>query len=170
MNISIRPAQPEDAEAILAFSKVVGSESDNMTYGAEGLPFTIEQEAAFLAANLGSERQVFYTAFVDGELVGTASFAALNSPRMAHRGFIGICVRKSHWGCGVSTALMEALLRFAKETAKVDIVFLEVRSDNQRAIGLYKKFGFEKTGVYPAFFRINGKDHDCDLMHLQFNK
>ena len=170
MNLEIRTALPVDAEAILAFSKIIGSESDNMSYGSAGLPYTIEQEATFLASQMNSERQVFYTAFADGELVGTANFAALNSPRMAHRGSIGICVKKSHWGSGVSTALMKALLHFAKETAKVDIVFLEVRSDNLRAIKLYEKFGFEKTGVFPGFFRINGSDFDCDLMHLQFNK
>lgn len=170
MGLEIRKATPEDAYEILELSKIFGNESDNLSYGAAGLPYTVEQEAAFLESCQHSQRQIFLVACADGDIVGTANFSALNSPRMAHRGSIGICVRKSHWGKGISTALMQELLTFAKEVAGVDIVFLEVRSDNARAIGLYKKFGFEKTGVYPAFLRINGQDHDCDLMHLQFNK
>ena len=170
MKIEIRPARPEDAAAILELSKVFGSESDNLSYGSAGLPFTVEQEEAFLASCKNSERQCFYVALADNELVGTCNFSALSSPRMAHRGSIGICVRKSHWGKGVAPKMMETLLTFAQERAKVDIVFLEVRSDNLRAIKLYEKFGFEKTGVYPGFMKINGEFIDFDLMHLRFNK
>ncbi len=170
MNIEIRPACPEDAADILELSKIFGSESDNLSYGSDGLPYTVEQEEAFLVSCQHDERQVFYVALADGKLVGTCNFSALSSPRMAHRGSIGICVRKSHWGKGVAPKMMEALLHFARDTAKVDIVSLEVRSDNLRAIKLYEKFGFEKTGVYPGFMKINGEFVDFDLMHLQFNK
>ncbi len=170
MNTEIRAAHPDDAAAILELSKIIGSESDNLSYGSAGLPYTVEQEEAFLASCQNAERQMFYVAFADGELVGTANFSALNSPRMAHRGTIGISVRKSHWGSGISQALMRELLRFAKEIANVEIVFLEVRSDNLRAIKLYEKFGFEKTGVYPGFMKIDGELLDFDLMHLQIHK
>lgn len=37
-DILIREALPEDAKAILACMKQVGSETDNLTFGAEGLP------------------------------------------------------------------------------------------------------------------------------------
>lgn len=33
---------------------------------------------------------------------------------------------------------MEELLKFAKDTAGLEIIMLEVRSDNERAINLYK--------------------------------
>ena len=170
MNIEIRPARPDDAADILELSKIFGSESDNLSYGSDGLPYTVEREEAFLVSCQHDERQVFYVALADGKLVGTCNFSALNSPRMAHRGSIGICVRKSYWGKGIAAKMMEALLHFARDIAKVDIVSLEVRSDNLRAIKLYEKFGFEKTGVYPGFMKINGKLVDFDLMHLQFNK
>lgn len=40
--IEIRKALASDAEAILAYCKAVGAESDNLTFGAEGVSITIE--------------------------------------------------------------------------------------------------------------------------------
>ena len=62
-----------------------------------------------------------------------ANYSTFSKPRMAHRGEIGISVRKSAWGKGIGTMLMEKLLRFAKNSANAEIVSLEVRSDNDRA-------------------------------------
>ena len=39
----IDQARPEDAAQLLAYLKRVGSETDNLTFGAEGLPGTAEQ-------------------------------------------------------------------------------------------------------------------------------
>ena len=48
----------------------------------------------------------------------------------------------------------------------VSVIELEVRSDNVSAISLCQKMGFERIGVYPKFFRIDGRDYDADLMNL----
>ena len=58
MNIEIRPACPEDAADILELSKIIGNESDNLSYGSDGLPYTVEQEEAFLVSCQHDERQV----------------------------------------------------------------------------------------------------------------
>ena len=35
-----------------------------------------------------------------------------------------------------------------------------------RAIALYEKFGFQKIGHFPDFFRIHGESVDFELMNL----
>lgn len=59
------------------------------------------------------------------------------------------------------------MLDFARNVAKVEIISLEVRSDNERAVRLYKKFGFETVGVFEGFLKINGEDVSCDIMRLK---
>lgn len=62
--------------------------------------------------------------------------------------------------------LMEHILDFAKNVAKSEIVSLEVRSDNEAAIHLYRKFGFEKIGTFKGYFKIADELIDFDIMEL----
>ena len=61
---------------------------------------------------------------------------------------------------------MEEILRFARDVAQARILSLEVRTDNSRAIALYKKFGFETVGTFPGYMNINGENISCDIMRL----
>lgn len=167
MEFQITKAAPEDAEALLEYLKCIGGETDNLSFGSEGFPISPEAERSYIASLCDSDTSVMYVAKCGGEIVGNASFTAMTRTRLKHRGEIAVSVKKAAWGCGIGTRLIEALLRFAKSTAHTEIVSLEVRSDNTRAIRLYRKFGFEKIGTFPGFFKINGMPIDFDLMYLK---
>lgn len=66
----------------------------------------------------------------------------------------------------VSLLLKQKKLEKEKSTDAAEIISLEVRSDNERAIKLYKKFGFEKIGIYKGFFKIDEEYIDFELMNL----
>ena len=110
---------------------------------------------------------VQYFAKVKDEIIGTASLNSKHK-RMSHRGEFGISLKKAWWGRGAASALMEAILVFAKEN-DFEQLNLEVRSDNARAIRLYEKYGFRKLCTFPRFFKINGEYIDFDLMNLELN-
>lgn len=164
MKFQIEPARPEDAEALLAYMKQIGGESDNLTFGAEGLPITAEQERVYLQSMLDSEDDTQLIVRQGSAIIADASMQRFHR-RMSHRAEVGISVVKDYWGMGIGSALMEAIISFAKEHG-IRQLNLEVRSDNERAIRLYEKFGFQKLVTFPAFFRIDGRDVDFDLMNL----
>ena len=164
--VEIRKARGTDAEKLLEYCRVIGGESDNLTFGPEGLSFTAEQERDYLESLREADNQLYLVAVENGEVLGTACFNGFGRPRLAHRGEISISVRKSMWGNHIGTRLMEELIRFAKASGRIRIISLEVRSDNARAIALYKKFGFETVGTFRGFLQIGGKDVDCDIMRL----
>ncbi len=166
MEITITQATPDDAAEILDFLKIVGGETDNLTFGTEGVPFTVEEEIRYIESLADSDNSVLFIAKKDGEIIGDASLNCSTAARLKHHGELGICVKKSEWGSGVGSKLMEAVIDFAKNKAKVEIITLNVRSDNIRAIKLYEKFGFEKYGYFKGFFKINGKYIDFDFMNL----
>ena len=166
MAIIIEKAKAEDAEAILDFTKVCGSETDNLSYGKSGIPVSVENEASYLKSIENSETAMFIVARDGKEIVGTGSYSSFPKKRMAHRGEFGISVRKSYWNQGIGTMLMEYILDFARNVAKSEIVSLEVRSDNEAAIHLYRKFGFEKIGTFKGYFKIGVELIDFDIMEL----
>ena len=45
MDVIIEKARPEDAGDLIAFLNTIGAETDNLTYGGEGLPISQEKEA-----------------------------------------------------------------------------------------------------------------------------
>ena len=63
------------------------------------------------------------------------------------------------------SAMMEKLIDSAK-AMRIEIIELEVRCDNKRAIHLYEKYGFIRHGTFPAFFKIGDEYIDFELMHL----
>ncbi len=157
-------AQPEDAAALLDYLKIVGGETNNLSFGAEGVPLDLETEQNYLRMQAGSKDNAQYLAKVNDEIIGTVSLNRKHN-RMSHRGEFGISLKKAWWGCGAASALTETVLAFARENGFAQLN-LEVRSDNVRAIRLYEKHGFRKLCTFPAFFRINGQDIDFDLMNL----
>ena len=167
MKINIRESLSSDAEQILEHLKICGSETDNTSYGEEGLPITIEEEERILQELLNSDDEIMLVAEENGMIVGTANYSSSKNRRMSHRGSIGLCVQRKFWNQGIATNLIETLIRFAKEKAKSKIISLEVRSDNKAAIHLYKKFGFEKIGTFEGYFEIDGDLIDFDYMYLK---
>ena len=163
----IERAQAEDAAALLEYLKIVGGETENLSFGAEGVPLSLETEREYLRSQYVSADNVQYLAKVDGEIIGTASLNR-KPRRMSHRGEFGISLKKAWWGCGAASALTEAVLLFAKENG-FEQLNLEVRSDNVRAIRLYERFGFRKLCTFPRFFRIDGEYIDFYLMNLDMD-
>lgn len=68
-----------------------------------------------------------------------------------------IAVRPSHWGMGIGSRLLATLIQAARERGCAE-VFLEVRADNPRAHGLYRRRGFEDIGVRRGYYQPSGTD------------
>ena len=166
MKLKIERAKSSDAKELLDYTKKIGAESDNVTFGPEGLPFTVEQEADFIKSREAAKLSPFFVARYDGKIIGIANLDVVDRERLRHRGEIGISVLKEFWGNGIGSLLMQEIIKFALFN-NIEILHLTVRSDNERAIALYKKFGFEKTGMMVGEMKINGELIDCDIRCLK---
>lgn len=165
MSITIERATCADAAEILQYLKQIGAETDNLTFGAEGLPFTSESEAAYLRQIENSCDAIMFIAKENGKIVGDASLSRLPR-RMKHRGDLGISVLKKCWNRGIGSQLLLEIINFAKQNS-FEVIDLQVRSDNLSAIHLYEKFGFQKIGIHPSFFKIGGEEIAFDYMCLK---
>ncbi len=160
----IRELQPQDAETLLAYVKQIGGESDNLTFGPEGFPITVEKEQEMLQAKIDDPKSVMYGVWCGEELIADGSINALPR-RMSHRAELGLTVVKEMWNKGIGSKLLNKLIEYAKN-AGIKIINLEVRSDNAAAIHLYEKFGFKRIGTSPAYFKIGEEHFDFEIMYL----
>ena len=169
MDIIYREANRNDAAGLLEHLRCVGSETDNLSFSGDTFAISEEREAKFIEKFKNSKTDIMFVA-VDGEdVVGNAIVERNRILRYNHRAEISITVLKEYWGRGIGSRLMEMMIEFA-ETTGIEILYLEVRADNQRAVNLYKKYGFEAIGTYKNFFKIGKSYFDAMLMSKNIKK
>ncbi len=161
----IEKASPKDASDLLEYLKRIGGESDNLSFGAEGLGFTPEAEAEYLAGIENSRDSVMLVAKQNSRIIGSASLNRLPR-RMKHRGDFSVSVLKEFWKCGIGRSLTVSIIDFARENG-FSVIDLQVRSDNAAAIHLYEKLGFIKIGTHPEFFETDNEAVAVDYMYLR---
>ena len=104
-------------------------------------------------------------AVLDGEVVGSAGLHPAGvSLRRRHVMSLGMAVEPRSQGRGVGRALMAALVDYADNWAQVLRIELGVFVDNERAIALYKRFGFEIEGRMRGYALRNGRYVDTYAM------
>lgn len=162
----IRKAIIQDAEKIIQYKIIVGGESDYLTFGEDEVVINIENEKLSIESINNRNNSILAVALIDGEIAGSIVFRGGERSRVRHVGEMGITVRKSYWGLGIGSILLDFLIKWAKETDIVKKINLRVRVDNESAIKLYEKYGFEKEGILTRDFYINGKFYDSMNMGL----
>lgn len=165
--VQLRPMTAADLPAVAALEQDLFPE-DAWTPG-------------MLAGELASvpDGRYYLVAEVDGRIVGYAGLLA-PPPRGGPRGggspgrrgllrggagradggqadVLTMAVAVDHWGQGIGSALLTALLTEAADRGCGE-VFLEVRADNPRAQRLYRRHGFGAVGLRRGYYQPSGTD------------
>ena len=103
---------------------------------------------------------------INNEIVSVAQLSSPNMKRISHNSEIAISVKKDYWNIGSGSAVMEELIKFAKDKGSIKTISLGVREYNNIAIKLYEKYGFKKIGTHKNYFNIEETYYDEILMDL----
>jgi ribosomal-protein-alanine N-acetyltransferase len=103
---------------------------------------------------LESEHNHYVAARVDDKLVGYAGVTRLGRKPPYEYEIHTIGVDTAHQGEGIGRGLLNRLL----DIAAGGVIFLEVRTDNEAAIGLYESAGFTRLGLRKRYYRVSGAD------------
>lgn len=150
MEIQIRHAEPDDGAALHRIM------SQPRAYaGTLQMPYPSVES---WRKRLESPPDGLYNlvACVDGEVVGQIGLHTVNRPRRRHAGSIGMAVHDEWQGKGVGTALMAAVVDLADNWLNLLRLELQVYTDNEPAVRLYQKFGFEVEGTLRFFALRDG--------------
>ncbi len=162
MVFSVRPIQTEDAAQINAIRRMPGV-FENML----ALPSEREKRTEDFIANLGLDNHEFVavTETPQGEkVIGMAGLTVNASPRLRHSATLGIFVHNDYQGQGVGTLLIKTLLDLADNWLLLVRVELGVFTENEGAIRLYKRMGFEEEGIRRKAAIRNGTYADEMIM------
>jgi RimJ/RimL family protein N-acetyltransferase len=168
--IHIREILVSDAEKILEYIKKVSGETNFLTFSPDEFKTTVEKEKNALKKYSERDNCLAIIA-VDNEnrVVGMLDFNGGAKSRTKHRGEFGITVLKEYWGKGIGKAMINYLIDWARNLGTIRKIDLKVRSDNNRAIKLYKNMGFIVEGEISRFFYIDGAFYSVLCMGLKID-
>ena len=153
----IRASRPSDAEAITALVNLPG-----FRWGTLRLPFqTVEETSCRWKSASAQTTQL--VAERDGAIIGDLGLTRFQG-RRAHCGTIGMGIHDDFAGQGVGSALLAAAIDLADNWLALLRLELCVFTDNQPALALYRKFGFEIEGTHRNFAFRNGTYADAYAM------
>lgn len=159
MSIVVRAAEPGDYEAIRDTMAQPIAQAQTLQ-----LPLPSAEMWKKRLAEFPADAKLLI-AEVDGKVVGNLGLhPAHKSLRVRHVYSLGITVHDAYHGRGVGTALMAAATDLADNWLQVLRLELIVYTDNESAIALYRKFGFEVEGTLRRYAYRNGEYVDVYMM------
>jgi len=158
MNIEIRRVEPGDYQAVCAVHA-----QPNALAGTLQLPFPSEEAWKERLAKFG-ERDYGLVACVEGQIVGMLSLQVSPRLRRAHVGDLGMAVHDKWAGKGVGSALIKAAIDLADKWLNLSRLELTVYTDNEPALRLYKRLGFEIEGTHRKYAFRDGAYVDAYTM------
>ncbi len=169
--VTIRVPTAEDASALVHLMIAQDSQTRFLARnpGEFQRGFTVEREAACIRSMESNPNLQWYVAEYQGKLVGNCSALVPSSgERFRHRAGVAFALLKEYWGLGIGGKMMESCLAWCREHG-AEQVELEVVAGNERALGMYRSFGFEETGLRPRALKYpdgSYADEYCMIKYL----
>lgn len=165
--IEIRSALPEDAKKLKVHREATAAETHFMARYPEDGDFDLDKMRNGIESMRDSQRDYLVTAFLGDEIVGDLG-VTLVRPHMKylHRAYLGMSIRQKCTGIGLGSFMMEIALEQAKKNG-FEQVELGVFSDNERAQGLYRKYGFKEYGRTPRAFKLKDGTYRDEIIMVR---
>jgi putative acetyltransferase len=154
----IRRAEPSDAEGIALTFRAREASMGTLQNPYPSIAHWTER----IARN--SPLNYVLVALAGDEIVGHAGLHGNENPRRAHAWYLGMSVRDDWHNRRVGTRLMEALIDLADNWLGALRIELTVYVNNEYALRLYRRFGFEIEGTHRAFSLRDGQYTDTYAM------
>lgn len=149
----VRKAIDKDAGKII--SVIVDAEDSGFMLFAPGERRMEEASLIkFINSINNAPKSGFFIALENEEILGYLMVKSQNLSRTSHRASLAIGVHSNSRGKGVGTTLFEYITNWARQE-HIHRLGLTVIENNEQAIHLYKKMGFEVEGVKKDSLQIN---------------
>lgn len=164
--VLIRQAETGDAEKLLHCIKTYIPQSAYIPKLQQEIKLTVEQEKEWIASFLSSSNSILLIAEYEKEIIGNIDLTGSRRKVMEHTAVIGMGMLEEWRNTGLGTALLSAVVEWARQNPLLEIIWLQVYTENKTALNLYKKTGFEERGILKNFFKHNNTYFDNLTMSM----
>jgi putative acetyltransferase len=159
--LQLRRARPDDAAE---FARMMAHPEVYANLMQLPLPSAAAWRARIEKMTAPDSNDLMLVAEVGSVVVASAGLHPALPTRRRHTAMLGISVDPQAQRQGVGRALMQALCDYADGWAQILRIELTVFADNERAIALYRHFGFRHEGTHCAYAMRQGVYADVHSM------
>lgn len=157
----LRAARPTDAHSLSRLFAAVRSEGRWLLTPASAV--SEPSEAFFIGEMIRSGNGLALVAEADGEVVGNVLVTLERNAVASHVGTLSIVIAEAWRDVGIGSDLVRAAQAWVQEQGLAKLA-LSVFPDNERAIAVYERAGFEREGLRRGQFNVDGELRDELLM------
>jgi len=168
--LNVRVPEVRDAQALIDYMKEVDCETRFLAREPGEFGFTLEQEEAFISCLADDSNRHLLIAEVEGQIVANCSVGiVMNNRRYLHRAALGISVKRDYWGLGIGRIMMNECISWSKMNG-VEQLELEVVTNNESALDMYKSLNFEIYGTKKHALKYNDGTYADEYFMISFLK
>lgn len=164
--VLIRSAEISDAERLLATIKEYISDSEYIPKRSDEIKITIQQEEEWINSFIQKENSLLLVAEFENQIIGNLDITGNSRIIMQHTGVIGMGMLTEWRNSGLGTELLKCSIEWAKQNPILELLWLQVYTENVLGMNLYKKMNFVENGIIKNFFKHNGIYYDNLTMSL----
>ena len=151
--VTIRVPELSDTQAVLDLKRNYIKNTSTLPFTLEEYPNDLEKESALIESYEKSENSIFLIAEINGEFIGNIDLTGSKRSKMNHTGMIGMGINEQWRNQGLGSILIQSVINWAKTKSAIQIIWLDVYATNEIGYSLYKKMGFQVSGIIKGFFR-----------------
>ncbi len=149
----MRSPTADDAAQMLEYLCTTAAETEFVIRYPEECTESVEEESAFLQRVIDSPLNMMIVCEIGGRIAGNCQLMLHGRLKTKHRAGVAIALTREYWGLGIGTSMFEEMILIAK-SHDIQQLELEVIEGNDRAMGLYRKMGFEVVAEKPNAIRL----------------
>lgn len=160
----LRNARESDAQGLYDYLLKSAEETHFILREPEDcFRYSVEGEVDVIHDTLENPYQLMLVCDVDGVIAGNCQIDFYGKIKLHHRANIGIALIKEYWGLGIGSKMFETMIQAARDYGGITRLNLDVAEENERALALYKKFGFEVMCRFPDAMMLKDGTYIAEL-------
>lgn len=157
----LRPLEDTDIERL---HELLNNSHNQQLVGGSVAPMSKSQTMEWLQAKRSAGDTYQFAIETTGEFCGYIQLAATN--RVDGNATLGINILNQFQGRGLGRLAIQRMHEFAKHRLLLRKIILHVRSDNDSAINLYIKLGYQQAGILKQHIRTVSGYVDLKIMEI----
>ena len=156
--VKIREAKIEDAEGLIKCTKSYLKNGFIPLTENEFNP-TVKEHEDWVRGFIEADNNLLLVVEANGSIIGNIDTTTHKRKMLSHTGFVGMGIHQDWQNQGIGAIMINKTIEWSIKNPNIEILWLQVFSNNVKGIHLYNKCGFIENGRQKNFIKSENNEY-----------